>query len=281
MAENLIIATTMAQAVSLKDSCSAFLAGGTEINRLGSSVDAKTLVSIGKVQDLKYIALAEDKTPACHEGGCCKAPQVLRIGAMCTFQDIVESTLVPSYFKEACLYMASRTKRNMATIGGNIALKRDDSYIYPTLLACGAKLEMLDKDGNTVYKCTKRYLESGDEFKDNLIVALLLPVGEQSVFSKRISNTAQSHAALTVSAGVVGGKLRIGAAVKNTGLVFMKCLSERLSEKDMSEAEILEVINACDSLKFDSDIYGSPEYKKYLLSVIVCDLAKKAKGGAR
>lgn len=281
MAEKLIIATTMAEAASLKNSDSAFLAGGTEINRLGSSVAAATLVSIGRIEDLDGISIIEDQTPACSQSGCSKEGKILRIGAMCTFQDVVESDLVPAYLKEACRFMASRTKRNMATIGGNVALKRDDSYLYPTLLAAGAKLQMLDRDGNTVYKCTKRYLESGDLYRDNLIVAILLPLDAGVVCSKRIANTAQSHAALTVSVGCKDGKVRLGAAIKNTALVYMAELSEKLCARDMDDKEILDAVCANKSLVFEHDIFGSPEYKRYLLSVIISDLAKQAKGGKR
>lgn len=281
MAENLIIAKTMTEAVSCKDFDSAFLAGGTEINRLGSSVDASTLVSIGRIAELDGICVIDDQSPACSQSACAKDGKILRIGAMCTFQDIVESDHVPAYLKEACLFMASRTKRNMATIGGNVALKRDDSYIYPALLAAGAKLQMLDRDGNTVYKCAKRYLESGDLYKDNLIVAVLLPVSGPCVCSKRIANTAQSHAALTVSVGYNDGKVRIGAAIKNTALVYMAGLSEELSKRDMTDQEILDAIVGDSDLRFACDIFGSPAYKRYLLSVIISDLARKAKGGVR
>ena len=133
MAEKLVMATSAVEAAGLKNSESAFLAGGTEDNRLNSSVDAANLISIGRIPELDGIS---------KDGEC------IRIGAMSTFQEILDNKLVPEYLKDACRFMGSRTKRNMATIGGNIALRRTDSYLYPTLLASHAMLDLMDAKGN-------------------------------------------------------------------------------------------------------------------------------------
>ena len=46
MANKLVTAKTIQEAIAAKDGNSAFLAGGTEVNRLDSSVKADTLISI-------------------------------------------------------------------------------------------------------------------------------------------------------------------------------------------------------------------------------------------
>ena len=248
MADKLIIARTAEEAVSLKGRKSAFLAGGTEINRLGSTVDAGRLIGVGRIPTLDGIDEYTDAE---------KGVKYIRIGAMSTFQDIVDSPLVPAYLKEACLFMGSRTKRNMATIGGNIALRRTDSYLYATLLACHARLDLMCKDGAVIRKCTKAYLEDFKAYADMLIVSVLVPV-DAVVFSKRYANTVQSHAVLTVSVGLAEGKMRYAVAAKDT---YLGLLPEN-------------------ELVFKDDIYGSAEYKKYLLSVTIADLDKKVRGGA-
>lgn len=248
MADKLIIAKTAEEAVSLNGRKSAFLAGGTEINRLGSTVDATRLIGIGRIPTLDGIDEYTDVE---------KGVKYIRIGAMSTFQDIVDSPLVPAYLKEACLFMGSRTKRNMATIGGNIALRRTDSYLYATLLACHARLDLMCKDGAIIRKCTRGYLEDHKTYADMLIVSVLVPA-DAVVFSKRYANTVQSHAVLTVSVGLEEGKMRYAVAAKDTYLGM-------LPEKE---------------LDFKDDIYGSAEYKKYLLSVTIADLEKKVTGGA-
>ena len=151
----------------------------------------------------------------------------------------------------------SRTKRNMATIGGNVALRRTDSYLYATLLACHAKLDLMCKDGAVIRKCTKCYLENYKDYADMLIVSVLVPT-KAVVFSKRYANTVQSHAVLTVSVGLAEGKMRYAVAAKDT---YLGLLPEN-------------------ELVFKDDIYGSAEYKKYLLSVTIADLDKKVRGGA-
>ena len=48
MASKLLMAKSPAEAVSAKNAQAAFLAGGTEVNRLGTSVDAEMLISLKK-----------------------------------------------------------------------------------------------------------------------------------------------------------------------------------------------------------------------------------------
>ena len=108
MATQLLMAKSPEEAIGAKNATAVFIAGGTELNRLGTdaATAADTLISLKKCAGLNEIKDAGDKV-------C--------IGAMCTFQQIAESEKVPAYLKEAAHFMASRTKRNMATIGGNIA----------------------------------------------------------------------------------------------------------------------------------------------------------------
>ncbi len=265
MADKLIMATGAAEAASLKGKDSAFLAGGTEDNRLGSTVNASTLISIGRIKELDGISKAEGR---------------IRIGAMSTFQDIIDCDIVPEYLKEACRFMGSRTKRNMATIGGNVALARTDSYLYATLLACDAKLELMDSKGEISRKCVCCYLKHREELKDHLIVSVCVPA-DAKVASKRYSNTAQSHAVLTVAMGCVDGKLLLGVAAKDTALKRLDDIAEAISKKDLSDDEIKAMVASDKDLAFKQDIFGSPEYKAYLLSVTIADLARKVKGGAR
>ena len=268
MVDNLIIAKSISEATACRrdNSKSIFLAGGTEINRLGTTVEADTLISIGRLRELDDIT---------------KDGDAVRIGAMCTFQDIIDSNLVPEYLKEACRFMGSRTKRNMATIGGNVALRRTDSYLYATLLACAAKLELRSEDGSGQTRCVCCYLKRYDEFRDMLITKIMIPTNA-TVASKRYSNTVQSHAVLTVSLGKTPccekSGLRLAVAAKDTALTRLDDISEALEQRDLTDAGILEMIKANDKLNFREDIYGSPEYKRYLLAVTIADLAKKVKG---
>ena len=271
MVDNLILAKSAKEAARLKNSenKSAFLAGGTEINRLGTTIDARTLISIGRIEDLDGIREEGDS---------------VIIGSMCTFQDIIDSPMTPEYLKEACRFMGSRTKRNMATIGGNIALRRTDSYLYATLLACAAKLNMMTKSGKTETRCVCCYLHRYEDFKDYLITEIAVPK-DAKVVTKRYANTVQSHAVLTVAMGETKwcekASLRLAVAAKNTALTRLDEISEILEQKALTDEEIINLLKKDPELKFKKDIYGSPEYKRYLLAVTINDLYKAIKGGQR
>ena len=148
MATQLLMAKSPEEAISAKNASAVFIAGGTEVNRLGSdaAAAADTLISLKKCAGLHDIVADGDK---------------IRIGAMCTFQQIIESNDTPEYLKEAAHFMASRTKRNMATIGGNIAALRDDSYMLPTLFAVHAELEVLTA-GGTEFMDAYAYMEAAE-----------------------------------------------------------------------------------------------------------------------
>ncbi len=129
MSRELCAAASASEAVIMRDDSSAYLAGGTELLRSGTERSADRLIMLKNIPELKGVSG--------------ETPEAVRIGSMTTFQEALGSDLVPAYLKEALRYMASRTKRDMATIGGNVALMRDDSYLAATLIAAHAKLELL------------------------------------------------------------------------------------------------------------------------------------------
>lgn len=258
MAEKLLIAGSVEEAVKEKRADSAFLAGGTEINRLNTSVTAATLISIKKLKELRYVK---------------KEDGIVWLGAATTFQEAIDSPDVPAYFKEACMFMASRTKRNMATIGGNIALLRDDSYIVPCLIAAKAKVVYL-LNGQEESGCICCYMAKAA--KGGLKDALILRIGldpERRVLSKRYANTAMSYSCLNVSYGFDkdGKGVSVGAAVKNAGLFKLEA-----AEKLRSGEEALDWAKNAKELPVCSDMYGSEEYKRYLLGASIAKFLEDA-----
>ena len=136
--------------------------------------------------------------------------------------------------------MASRTKRNMATIGGNIAAKRSDSYLIPALAAAGAVLELLSADGSTERIGIAEYTDEDRTYDDMLITSVTVPEDIRMV-SKRYANTAQSHAVLTLSAALGEEGICLNGAVKNVGLLHFCDLEKAFrDDPDISEEEIIE-----------------------------------------
>lgn len=223
-------------------------AGGTEITRLNSYVVATKFVS------LKNCGLNTIE----NEG------EYIKIGAMCTFTDLVHSELIPEDLKKALYFNSSLQKRNMATIGGNIAMNRDDSYLMPALIAYGAEVELEgSKERYPLY-----LLE--DIVTNGKILTYIYIDKCHSVVSERVANTKASHALLTAS---IGGHLpdeyTISIAIKGIGIISMFA-------DDESYKHIF------DDIKFKTDIiYGSKEYKKYISETIVNELVKEYKERTR
>ena len=262
MANKLLMAKSPEEAIGAKTARDAFLAGGTEVNRLGSEAadKADTLISLKKCEGLKGIR---------EDAGC------VCIGAMTSFQELVESGKTPEWLKEAALFMASRTKRNMATIGGNIAAKRDDSYLIPALSAAEAEIGFIGRDGNKGSIGIKEY--TGGKH-DVLITSVTVPKDIKLV-SKRYANTAQSHAVLTMSAAMSGEDIRLNGAVKNAGLLHFCDLEEKFrKEPDVSEEDIIEMVRTCTGLETADDMFGSDAYKRYLIAVTAFDLHRRLMG---
>ncbi len=293
MSRELCAAASASEAVIMRDASSAYPAGGTELLRSGTERSADRLSMLKNIPELKGVSG--------------ETPEAVRIGSMTTFQEALGSDLVPAYLKEALRYMASRTKRNMATIGGNVALMRDDSYLAATLIAAHAKLELLrrvkpdsgesaqvrfgcpDKNrldleetaqgrGDQPVReaiCIRRYLQHREEYQKDLITAIMVRT-DICVVSKRYANTAESHSYLTAAMGYADGRFRVGVSVKNAGVFFPKEFSDSLGEDENAET-FARFANSWAGLDIPDDLYGSTAYKRYLLGVTLENLYRSLK----
>ena len=198
-----------------------YLAGGTDDLRLGGSAAGKDLIDLN--------SLGMDKLEVCGDS--------LSIGARCTLQDLAENDLVPEFIREAALFCASLARRNAATVGGNIGLRRDDSYLAAALTAAEATLDCITPHGEKV-KEIGEYLQSDCKA---LIMAVKINKN-RSGWVKRFGNTAASHAAVIAaeSEGIYA------LSVHGSGLAYgnSPAIAETLTYRD--------------------DITGSADYKKYL-----------------
>jgi len=103
-----------------------FLAGGTEINSSGFLGTASHVVSLSSLP-LRGIEMTGDGW--------------IRIGALVTMQELIDSEMVPAVLKSGALGMANRNIRAMATIGGNIGAGKSCSSLLPALMALHARYE--------------------------------------------------------------------------------------------------------------------------------------------
>lgn len=202
-----------------------YLAGGTDDLRLGGAAGGKDLIDI---TGFDFNTITEKDGKIC-------------IGALCTLQDVIESDLVPAFIKEAAAFCASFAKRNSATVGGNIGLRRSDSYMAAALTAADAVLKTVTPHGEED-KAIGEYLQS-DCMR---LIEYIVIDKDRTGWVRRFGNTSSSHAALI--AAVSGGRYALSASG--------------------SELAYGTAADLADHMSFVDDMTGSAAYKKYLASTV-------------
>lgn len=134
-------------------------AGGTDL--MIDPDEQAAYLFLNKVSELKNIV--EDR-------------EVIRIGAGCTYTDILESDLAPAILKEAVAQIAAPAIRNLGTIGGNIcngSPKADSALIF---FATDAKLRLASSRGERIIPINEFYLGRKKTVlqADELLVEILI-----------------------------------------------------------------------------------------------------------
>ena len=209
-----------------------YLAGGTLLlGLMGEYKDTTPLIDLSGL-NMHAITMEGDR---------------LFIGASVTFEELINSPLVPTGIKESAAFMASLPKRFAATVGGNIASLRDDSYLIPVLLSYKAKIRAWGAKGDHEALLSDYVKKGGCTC---IIQGVYIdPTVKAKV--KRISLTSTSHAAVTVAVSSIGE----GFAIKGSGLI--------------SDATLL------DKIEYKDDLTGGAEYKKYIAKEL-CNELKEA-----
>ena len=211
----------------------AYLGGGTWLNS-GVARNVTTLVS------LEHLGLDFSHV----EGDRCV------IGAAATFQAIADSAHVPAGLRDAVRLTASRTLRNMVTLGGELGLAPRDSAVIPLLLALDAQVSLAGRKKPVPIRALL------GEKKTDLILSVSIPA-RRAAAVRAVSRTSHSPKSLVV-------------AVSGERVVASDCQGQTV---------FLEQVE-----KFDPrpDLHASAEYKRHMAGVLVADLrAALAKGDAR
>ena len=158
----------------LKDKA-VYLAGGTDDLRLGGAAEGKELIDINGLVP-KTIEIKDGK---------------LSIGALATFNNLIDSPLVPAFLKDAAHFCASFAKRNSATVGGNLGCRRDDGYLAAALLASEAVLICRTPDGMKETPVCE-YLTGNCR----CLIERIVIDADRAGWVKRFGNTSSSHATL-------------------------------------------------------------------------------------
>jgi CO/xanthine dehydrogenase FAD-binding subunit len=201
----------------------AYLGGGTWLNS-GRAQGITTLVS------LEHLGL-----DAIHaEGNACV------IGAAATFQAIADNPGVPAGLRDAILATASRTLRNMVTLGGELGLRPADSAVVPLLLAMNAEVTLAGRRKPIPLSALV------DDNKAGLILSVSVPLRPASAV-RVLSRT--SHAPRS--------------------LVVARC-GDRVAASDCQGQTVL--LGKPGSFQPRADAFASAEYKRYMVDVLVKEL---------
>ena len=230
------------------------LAGGTQVNR--APLDRGRPASVIDIRDAVAAGIVREGTDVV-------------IGAMATLQDIADSEAVPPVLAEAAGFIPTRSVRNQATIGGNIAAARADSYLIPALIALSGTVTTAEG----VLSAEEYVFDAHRE----LIVEIHVPV---PVGPCVVVKESRSHVALPVVSAAVslappdgssggtpsGACVAVGCVaprvVRLTGVeegIVNGTLSDRAAIEEAIRKEIAP----------EADILGSSAYKTYINGVVV------------
>lgn len=162
---------TLALAIRAKELVTPY-AGGTDL--MINPDEKATYLFLNKIAEMKNII--EDE-------------EYIRIGASCTFTDIIESKLTPAILKEAAAEIAAPAIRNLGTVGGNIcngSAKGDSSLIF---FATDSKLRIVSSHGERVIPITEFYLgrkKTSLQVDELLVEILISKTGITNYYYKKV-----------------------------------------------------------------------------------------------
>ncbi len=255
MIREVVKPASLEEAAALQKQGMIFLSGGTFINWAPAQVQAEKVI------------LLEGLVPA----GIKREGDWVTLGAGALLQSVVDSPIVPEVLRRGAGYIASRTIRNMATIGGAIAANRADSYVIPVLFALHAEVETAGGDILSVYSyCT-------EERKD-LIVNVRIPFLEGTAAVDRVirSSAAYPSAVSAVSISKKGAVVALGCVAPR--VVRLEDIEREITAGTLVSGEDVfkAVYGAIDP---PAGIKETAEYKRYIASTLVARLVESCRKG--
>jgi len=260
---------TLAEALRLRrePGCIPY-AGGTDL--MVEPGEGACFLFIGRIPELKNIVADNEH---------------IRIGAACTFTEIIEHPLTPAILKDACLQIAAPAIRNAGTAGGNIANgspKADSALIF---MAADARLRLMNADSERIIPVREFYLgrKKLAMADDELIIEILIPIhGLDNYYYKKVG----ARNALSISRVSFAGIMDIrDGVIMNCAVSFgavsdvILCFTEidgLLTGKTVAEAKELKdaYISAYDRAIVPTRGRVGIEYRKDVCMNLLRDFLK-------
>jgi putative selenate reductase FAD-binding subunit len=255
--------TSLEEAVKLKGESIYYLSGGTQINW----TSAQTARELEGKPAIEKVILVQDLLSKKIK----KQGSTLFIGAGITLQELIDAVKTPEVLKKAAGYIASRNIRNMATLGGNIAANRPDSYIIPCLMALKAEVKTADAGIMNV----ETYIT---QEKNDLIKEIILPKVEGVCLIDVALKSSGAYPSVT-------GAVRVS---DKEAVVVLGCVSDHVIRLKQIEPGIMDGSLSGDNLAAavanginpQSDLLGSTAYKKYISGSMIAHLVALSRKGA-
>ncbi len=208
---------TIEEALDLKDKfkeCAVFLAGGTLVNSKDFPFRYENIISL---EGLKLNQIANTQGE-------------VRIGALCTLEELSESSFVPHCLKEAVAQVVSRNIRNLATAGGHIAARKSCSDLLPLLIALEAQLQIHTPAAETML--LEVYLQTRPE---GLITEIILQKTHLSRLHSAgcLRASANSRSTLTVAAS-----LQLDDGVVHDPIIVLGGVGRKLTRLTIVETQL-------------------------------------------
>jgi len=162
------------------------------------------------------------------------------IGAAANFQSISDSAAVPSGLRDAVRLTASRTLRNMVTIGGELGLHPADSAVIPLLIAMKADVTLAGRRKPVPIQAL------GNDNKAGLILSVSIPLRPTAAV-RALSRT--SHGPRFLVAAMCGERVVLSDCQGQTAVTV-------------------------EAVTFDPrpDQFASADYKRYMVGVLLQEL---------
>jgi putative selenate reductase FAD-binding subunit len=246
--------SSVEEALKLKknQSNSFYLGGGTKLNNSGEDYKAEVFISLENM-NLK---------------GIVKAGEKVKIGALETLQQLIDSPEIPEFLKTAVLGENNRNIRNASTIGGVVASGKNYSTVLVALMAMNAEVETAD-DG---VLAVDEYVKEG---KNSLILAVLLSPVKSKMFQNNQRKTANSRPEIVVAASIVKSGDTVSDAVLVLGGVSDRPVRLNSVEKKLIDGSLTNADAVQDSVMDEIVKYTEKKengtYLNYLSGVMAAD----------
>ncbi len=237
----------------------AYLGGGTWLGS-GKAVRPLALISLERL-GLGFIRCAQSQCT---------------IGATVSFQQVLDGPpRIPPALRDAVSRTASRTLRNMATIGGELGLLSHSSTLLPVLIALHARVRLAGRKAIEVERyCSER--------PAGLILDVSIPDTALPCGVRTLSRTSHSMMSLVVavSAGAAS------PAARGLRVVVSDCRGQLLRLSGIENALEGAALPSRDRLEAmvrgafspAADMHASAAYKSSLAGVFAADLLRALAG---